>query len=633
MRALAPPDVALIKQLEQSARANPAAYRAKVGLLSAAGNVALTVINWVPFAVPIIVILLFYSHPYTWGVALFALALLFWVTRPKEEDTGRALTREEAPDLYAAIDTLRESLNVPREMRVVLTDDFNASALEMPGLLGSLGTRRTLYLGIPLLAVLDREELLAVVGHELGHFSRRHGALGHRIYRARQGWLAYAGYMDHRSSAFNRGAAAFAHMFVPYFNSYSFIYSRQCEYEADADAAQAAGAGPMARALLRTEISGRIWGEEFGAEIGRLQRDHAAPPADMLERFSAFARGASREGLDERVRRAMEAPSDWLDTHPCLAERLRALGQQAVLPHDVDACAGAGLLGGAWADVTAGFNRKWAAELAGSWALEHARQRHLADLLSLPSDAAEIRGWPVERRLARADLLAAHSPGQAVQELRAILKDHPGHPGASYALGPHTLSTAPDAVALLEHACKQDHGFRVPAYSRLQEHCRLQGDAQTAYSYARRLEKARDKRAIAVYLFAREVDLGQFLPSTLPAGSAALMHEARKEDSCVIKGWLLSRDPAAPPPPPDPYGERNFDAPWLGGHAAVLMVDPEKMQAAGLGEDDVAERYAICLRRLGAPNLIATARVLYSTETFSPDMERGLAALPASMAF
>jgi Zn-dependent protease with chaperone function len=634
MRALAPPDVALIRKLEQQARDNPAAYRSKVSLLSWVGNLTLTLIRILPIALPIVVILMMFSHPLIQVIAVLTLLLFLWTMRPNHEETGQPLTRGAAPALYAAVDELRTKLNVPREMNIVLTRHFNAGALEMPGLLGSFGIRRTLDLGVPMLAAFTRDELLAVIGHELGHFSHRHGPMGHRIYRARYGWLAYARHVDESDSALDRAAAAFARMFVPYFNSYSFIYGRQCEYEADADAASAAGADKVAHALARSAITGDMWMDDFELQLGKLQRELPVPPDDLIERFIACTRGIGPEELARRLQAALALPSDWMDTHPCLAERIAALKQAPVLPPATGPCAGEALLGAFWQDITREYNRKWVAEIASTWALEHARQHHLAALLALPPNDPALRGWPLEQRLARADLLASHSPQQAIEELRTVLEDHPGHPGTSFALGAMTLHDAPASAApLLEHAAKQDHGFRVPAYLRMEAHCRRTGDAQGAYNYARRLELAREKRGHALYLFAREIDLGQFLPSTLPAGSAALLREARKADPCVMGGWLLSRDPAAPPPPPDPSGGKVPDGTWFGGHAIILTVDPDRMQAAGLTEDQVADRYTFCLRSLGAPNLMSWTRVLYSSEAFAPELQRALDALPPDCVF
>lgn len=537
MRALAPPNVELIKRLEVQAQQDPAGYRRSVGLLSAAGNLALTLILLLPIALPVIVVLMAVRNPVIDTVAVLSLLLFLWILRPNHDETGHLLTRAAAPGLYAALDDLRAKLNVGHDLRIVLVNEFNAGALEMPGLLGGLGTQRTMYLGVPLLAALTREELLGVIGHELGHFSRRHGPLGHRIYRARQGWLAYAESVDKNDSAFDKGAAAFAHLFIPYFNSFSFVYGRQCEYEADADAAGAVGAATMVEALVRSQVVGALWFDDFHLELARLQRASATPPDDLLERFIRYAAGFDPAELERRVQKELDLQSDWLDTHPCLAERAAALQAAVRLAPSAAACAGESLLGDEWRAVARDFNRKWQHELRAQWALEHARQHYLGGLLELPPGSPALLSWPVEQRLARASLLASHEPGQAIAELQALLVDHPQDVGASYALGELTLKSAPQAaIALLEFAAKQDQGFRVPAYALLEGHFRKHGDAQSAYNYARRLELAHKRRSLARSLFRREISLGQFLASDLPPGSAPLLQAARQADPWVAGG-------------------------------------------------------------------------------------------------
>jgi hypothetical protein len=91
---------------------------------------------------------------------------------------------------------------------------------------------------------------------------------------------------------------------------------------------------------------------------------------------------------------------------------------------------------------------------------------------------------------------------------------------------------------------------------------------------------------------------------------------------------MLSRDPDAPPPPPNPYEDAAPPGPWLAGQALILMVDPDRMQSAKLTEDELAGRYADCLRSIVPPNQLAVVRVLYTSEVFAPELKRALDALP-----
>lgn len=74
------------------------------------------------------------------------------------------LPRAEAPVLYALVDRIAAELGLFSSPAVVLTDEFNAA----------FGTvtwqyQPVLWLGLPLLAVLDGQQRVALVAHELAH--------------------------------------------------------------------------------------------------------------------------------------------------------------------------------------------------------------------------------------------------------------------------------------------------------------------------------------------------------------------------------------------------------------------------------------------------------------------------------
>src|SRR5699024_6071041 len=52
-------------------------------------------------------------------------------------------------------------------------------------LLGLVGGRRTLYVGLPLLQAMRIDQLRSVLAHELGHYSGQHTRLGGVAYRGR----------------------------------------------------------------------------------------------------------------------------------------------------------------------------------------------------------------------------------------------------------------------------------------------------------------------------------------------------------------------------------------------------------------------------------------------------------------
>jgi heat shock protein HtpX len=99
----------------------------------------------------------------TLGGAL--LIWLAWVLRPRlSKIPEHPLARTDCPGLYGIADTVTQALKTRPVTAIAITPDFNAAY-------GCAGWRRrhVLHLGLPLLSVLDEQETVALLGHELAH--------------------------------------------------------------------------------------------------------------------------------------------------------------------------------------------------------------------------------------------------------------------------------------------------------------------------------------------------------------------------------------------------------------------------------------------------------------------------------
>src|SRR5262245_30475639 len=157
----------LVARLDRQAQQNPAAYRLKVILLAFAGY------GYMAFVLTVAGGLFMGSLatlPYLKAAAL-KLALVFggffWLVASAmwvrlEPPQGRRITRNEAPELFDMIDSLRRSLRAPKFHDVLITDEFNAAVVQTPRL-GLLGWyRNALLIGLPLMKALTRQQLAAV---------------------------------------------------------------------------------------------------------------------------------------------------------------------------------------------------------------------------------------------------------------------------------------------------------------------------------------------------------------------------------------------------------------------------------------------------------------------------------------
>jgi Zn-dependent protease with chaperone function len=243
----------MVARLERESAQAPAAYQTKVALLALLGfgilalilgfaGLALLLLAGIAVAVVLTggkalillvklgKLLILLAIP-LWFLVKSSLTALF--TRfPKP--LGEALTREQAPQLFAAMDDMRAKMNGPHFHHVLVTDDMNAAVVQRP-LFGLFGMPRNyLILGLPLLESLSPQEALAVVAHEYGHLAGSHGRFGAFIYRLRHTWGTIQD-ASHQWQGFGgKLLRRVVEWYAPYFNAYTFVLARANEYQADA---------------------------------------------------------------------------------------------------------------------------------------------------------------------------------------------------------------------------------------------------------------------------------------------------------------------------------------------------------------------------------------------------------------
>ena len=613
-------DPEIIARLESEASRNPRGYRLRLALIAVGGDFALTVTQLAPWAAPIVIGALWVNVKTFYFLGAAAVVFLAWMLRPAWRFEGRELKPDEAPQLHAELDRLKQKLQVPGRMRVFLDDSFNASAAETRGWFGVLGTQCALTLGVPLLVALDREQVLAVIAHELGHFSRRHGRLGQWLYRARVGWNQYAQSVGESDSVFDQAASWYARQFVPFFSARSFVHSRQCEYEADADAALAVGSRTFAAALSRTAIIARLWTERLPRQIMAWQFDSPQVPEDFYERFARAASECPVADAQAWLDDALHEPSGWLDTHPSLSERLEALKQE---PSLVGGSGGGGraLLGDRWPGLLGEFNRKWAAEAQPDWLIEHLRMKHIAQpLLAAGKDAA--RGWSDDLRLARARALRGSDPEAGMAELRELHQTRPGESRITFAYAAALLREGDEAgVGLLETLARRDPAFRAQAFQRVLAFYERKGDSRQMERWSAWLKRAAQALGDAVAACLAEVESERLQPdsSSMPAPEKTAISESIRLDPCVGKAWLFEATAQLR------FSEDKAPIPVV-VHVLGLAIDPEAAKRLEQDEETIAERYERLLQMLLPPGQTPVVRSYFTTEAI-PSIYRAAHAL------
>jgi Zn-dependent protease with chaperone function len=593
-------------RLQTDAQRNPRAYRGSLIALALLGDLTLTAAQVFPLAAPILIGMFFVNLPLFHWLGGAAILFLVWLLRPRFRTTGRAVSRDEAPVLFEQLDLLRKKLDVPGEMEVFVDEAFNASAGEPPGLLALLRRRSVLTLGLPLLLTLTREQVLAVIAHELGHFSRRPRRFGQWVYRARVGWLEYARELE-AASPLERAAAWYAKRFVPYFSVRSFVYSRMCEYEADRDAASVVGAAAVASALSSIAVVARVWNEGVPREMARLQLESPEPPGAPWEQFAKASLAWPRGAQEEWLRKEVAAPSGWLDTHPSLAERVRSLGEEPRLDMPTGERAGPSLFGARWPSLVKEFDATLLVSVKAEWLMQHLRLKHIVHPL-LETDAEAAARWDAEKRLARAKALRWLQPAQGLIELRALHAAHPANRRIGFAYAAALLAEDDEAgVAPMETLARDHAELRSPAYSRLGNYFTRYGDGDRAEYWYERLRQSDARRSDAMAVFLSEVEEGRALPTSLQDAERRVMAEAIDRDPCITAAWMMQATvPLAT--------AESAIAGRLTVHALVLAVDTAQIQRNGTSEEQINDQYARALESLVPADEQVIVRTYLTTE-------------------
>lgn len=336
---------ALVAQLEVRAKASPGGFVARTAALATLGFgfMLAVLLLTITVAVAAVVMMVWYPSAATikigvvafagFGGIAWALVKALWIRMPAPQ--GLELRRSNAPRLFAMIDELRAELKSPRFHEVLLVGEHNAAVVQIPRL-GVFGWHRNyLLVGLLMMQGLGPEEFRAVLAHEFGHLSGNHGRFHNWLYRLRRSWEKVFDELRRTDrGGVGKMLAAFINWFWPKFNAHAFVLSRANEYEADAVSARLAGSGYAASALQRTSVDAAFLQEEFWPGIFKLANAGPHPPADVYRRAGVAIRTPQPpEELARRLKVSFQLETNNADTHPCLKDRLRALGG---LPPGVD---------------------------------------------------------------------------------------------------------------------------------------------------------------------------------------------------------------------------------------------------------------------------------------------------------
>jgi Zn-dependent protease with chaperone function len=231
----------------------------------------------------------------------------------------RAVTEKEAPLLWSEVRDAAARVGTAPPDSILVGMEQNFFVTELAVVFdGGRTAGRTLYLSYPLMRQLSPDEVMSIVGHELGHFLGEDTLITREFYP-----------MRHRAMATMKAMAASGWVGWTSVHSLLFFHwsfartenemSRQRELEADRIAAKLTSPETVGRALMKIHI----FAEAFNLALAR--RD--ANPFDVP--MAACVRDELAPKPEYWVRLFERTTAHPLDSHPPLRARLQALEQPA----------------------------------------------------------------------------------------------------------------------------------------------------------------------------------------------------------------------------------------------------------------------------------------------------------------
>jgi Zn-dependent protease with chaperone function len=380
---------ALVKRLEVFARKNPNGYKLLVGAVAILGYAYMVAIVAVAILLTIVTIAGFLAIIRSTNsvnsvtlkfffiiiaVLIVPIAVVFqaiWtaLTIKVSPPVGLPLNRKTFPELAQLVDRLAREIGVENLKRIFLVPEFNASVVQIPKY-GAFGfADNYLMIGLPLLQSISPNQLTAILAHELGHLSSNHSKFDAWIYRLS---IAYSKLLENSTSQESSGRIfkVFLNWYVPVLNAYSFVLRRRNEYVADNFAVKIAGANSTADALILIDVYALNLSEQFWSIVYQSVHEESVPPQDVFARLGSFVKEEIEiDKAQELLERCLSEKTNYADTHPCLLDRLQAIGytHKINLPPLTNLTAAEKYLGKSLDSVTQQLNDVWHQSVLPTW--------------------------------------------------------------------------------------------------------------------------------------------------------------------------------------------------------------------------------------------------------------------------
>ncbi|AFY69678.1 peptidase M48 Ste24p [Thalassoporum mexicanum PCC 7367] len=542
-----------VEQLEQFAQQNPSGYKLRVALLAVLGYAYIATI-----AVLLLSLLWFLrnlivgpgasvSSDITLMIFLIVVVVLGIAGVGIYNPTGVEIKRDQAPQLFIAIDEICSKLNTPPVHRVILEDNLNAGMLQFPRL-GVLGWEENfLFIGLPLMQVNSVDQLRSVLAHEIAHLAGSHSRFSNWIHHLRTIWS------EHNKKSRSPLLTPFFKWYLPFFNAYTYVLSRANEYEADRHAGQITGSEHDAQSLVNLYLYTYHLQRIFWRNIYAQAKDWREPPKDLFTRMlQSLRQPLPTEKAQIWLDLALTGQTDADDTHPALAERLAAHNYIPQIPEPLTTTAAEYYLGSELPAIAAKFDQRFQKSTIPLWQQLHATAKQRASRLERFKTKAETNSFSIDELWLYAELVGKlHQEKQALQLWQNLLERQPNHAHANYHVGKILLEQGDEAgVALMEQAIALSYHYAVSGSELLLKFYRQLEQSDRATYYLQQYKEQCQKFEITAKARLTIKEEDQFLPHQLSEFMQRQLHEHLALYPEIARAYLVQKQPQLLPEQP-----------------------------------------------------------------------------------
>jgi Zn-dependent protease with chaperone function len=513
----------LIADLSNYARSHPQEYKWRVAMLAAVGYAYYLVL----FAgtIGLLVFLQAIARNYTaltskdlyTFAGIIVLVLLAMTGLNFSAREGTYVTRSQAPKLFNKIDELTEKLTTVKFHHVIANYEVNAGVLQLPRI-GLLGWETNyLYVGLPLMQALSPEQFSAVLAHEFAHLSTHDSRFSNWIYRLRYRWL-------HVPQSIL--LQPLQKWYVPFFEAYSFVLARANEYEADRLAGAIVGKSAKAHALIQLHLTDALLRQYFWKDLREQVRSQSEPPAQVVsQQLEVIQKNSSPREALAWLALSLTHNTNNEDTHPCLRERIAALGCEPTVPESSAISAAHYFLGDELPAIAAKLDTEWQKDHR-NWckSLYLRSQQEKTHLEALAEKAKQQPLSPSELWQQIKSTVNLQDRKSAIPYLRSFLARNSEHIDAKYRLGEILLELNDiDGITDLETVMELAPIYTASCCERIYLFWQKRGETAKAQPYLERLTEFRGgthpegNRCQKAYVERHKIEAGnKFLPYQLP---------------------------------------------------------------------------------------------------------------------